>query len=118
VCFAFDVTPDRSKAAIAVCGRRHDGAAHVEIIEHRPGTRWLPGRLGELCDEHTPEGVVCDAVGPASSLIHDVEQQSVNVTTVSATEYGQACSRLVDAVAERRFTIWDRGSWWRRCAAL
>ena len=41
--FGVDVSADRSRAAIAVCGRRLDGDWHVELAEYRAGTGWLAG---------------------------------------------------------------------------
>jgi hypothetical protein len=43
VCLAYDVTPDRSRAAIAMAGMRDDGLLHVEVIAHRAGTGWVAG---------------------------------------------------------------------------
>jgi phage terminase large subunit-like protein len=100
VCFAFDVSPDRS-AAISAAGRRPDGLWHVEVVQHRTGTGWLPGRLVELVEKHEPAVVVCDGYGPSASLIHEVEEAGVVVETTTASVHAQACGRLVDAVSEQ-----------------
>jgi hypothetical protein len=97
VCFAFDVTPDRSSTAISVAGRRADGRFHVEVIDHRRGTGWMPDRLAELVLKHRPVGVVCDATGPAASLLGPLARLKVDVTPVSAKEHAQACGMLFDA---------------------
>lgn len=102
VAFAFDVTPDRSRAAIAVAGRRLDGVAHVEVVESARGTGWLAERLAELVAAHRPIGVFCDPAGPAGSLLPDVERSGVQVTVLSAQEHARACGMLQDAVLERR----------------
>ena len=36
-----DISSDRTHASIAVCGKRQDGAYHVELAEYRAGTGWL-----------------------------------------------------------------------------
>ncbi len=38
-------SPDREWASIAIAGWREDGRAHVEVIDRRQGTAWLPARL-------------------------------------------------------------------------
>jgi hypothetical protein len=100
VVVGFDVSPDRS-AAVAAAGRRPDGLLHVEIVEHRGGTRWLPARLLELWEEHEVAAVVCDGFGPAGSLVAQIEELGVPVITVAAKEHTQACGLVVDLVNER-----------------
>lgn len=98
---AFDITPDRSRGAIGAAGRREDGLAHVEVIEERRGAGWIPGRLVELAERHRVGAIVCDASGPAASLIQSLEDAGLEVTTVTAREHAQACGRLYDAVHEK-----------------
>lgn len=100
VSLAFDVPPDRSSASIGASGVRADGLAHLEVIDDQAGTGWLVDRIVELVEKHKPIGVFCDAVGPASSFVRDIEARGVSVTTVSATEYGQACGSLFDVVEQ------------------
>lgn len=99
VCFALDVCPDRSAAAIGVAGRREDGLGHVEVVEHRRGTGWIVERLSELTGTHDCGPVMCDATGPASSLLEGLAQAEVDVATVNTTEHAQACGSFFDAVA-------------------
>lgn len=94
---AFDVTPNRDWASIAVAGLRDDELIHVEVIEHRRGTGWLPDRLRELLARHSPAAVICDERGPAASLIGHVEALGVELTTVAGGEYAQACGLFFDA---------------------
>ena len=99
VFFGFDVSPER-KASIAAAGQNEQGLWHVETVEDRGGTGWLPKRLGELVAEHRPAGVVCDGYGPAASLIPALDELNVEVTTFDAGDHGQACGRLVDVIAQ------------------
>jgi hypothetical protein len=98
VCFAFDVTPDRSMSSIAVAGRRADGLAHIEIIEHRPGTQWVTARVAALVNKHGSDGVICDGRGPAASLIPELKAAGVQVRSSTSAEHAQACGVLFDAV--------------------
>lgn len=107
ITFAFDVSPDRRSAAIAAAGIRPDGLVHAEIVEHRPGTGWLPDRLRELSDRHSPAGIVCDERGPAAALLGRVEALGLEVMTVAGKEYAQACGYFFDACDQRAFRHLD-----------
>ena len=102
VVFAIDVTPDRSSAAIGVAGHRPDGLQHLELIDHRPGTRWVAGRLLELQRRWRAEAVVLDPGGPAGSLIPELETSGVPVSLISTRQLGQACGAFYDAVTDSR----------------
>ncbi len=108
VCFALDVAPDRSSAAICVAGWRSDGRKHVEVVEHERGTGWAAERLAELKKAHRTVAIVCDGSGPVSSLLPQLEELKVDVTLVNAKEHGQACGMIYDAVEQR--TIRHLGS--------
>jgi hypothetical protein len=98
VCFAFDVTPDRSSASIGVAGARPDGLPHVEVVESRRGTGWVAARIVELLATHKALGVVCDGASPAASLVPALEALKVEVTLATAKEHGQGCGMIYDAV--------------------
>jgi hypothetical protein len=100
VCLAFDVRPDRGYAAIAAAGRRPDGLAHIEVIDHKSGTGWVVDRLDALA-KHKPLAVVCDAAGPAASLLAECEKRGIDVTVVSAKDHAQACGLLFDGVDQK-----------------
>lgn len=101
VCFAFDVTPDRSWCSIAAAGKRKDGLLHVETVDRRRGTEWVPERLAELVKAHKAKGVFCDAAGPAGSLLPRLTELKVQANPVSAREHAQACGLLFDVVTDQ-----------------
>lgn len=92
--FAVDVSVDRGFAAIAAAGLREDGKMHVEVVEHRPGVEWVSERLTELRRKHRPAGIVVDQVGPAGSLLPDLQKCRVETTT--ARDMIQACGAFYD----------------------
>lgn len=94
VCFAFDVSPDRSMASIAAAGRREDGKVHVEVVERRRGTGWVVGRAEELLASHPNSGLICDGAGPAGSLLPEFRDEP---RTVTAGEHARACGMFFDA---------------------
>jgi hypothetical protein len=97
VCFAFDVSPDRSMASICAAGRRDDGKIHIEVIEHRRGTGWVVDRAEELLASHENAGLICDGTGPAGSLLPEFQAEP---RTVTATEHARACGMFFDATEE------------------
>lgn len=108
VAFAIDVPPDRSASSIAIAGRRSDGLAHVEVVDHRKGTHWVVERTVELVKRWTPSAVVVDPSGPAGSLIPDLEAAGVTVSTTSAREMAQACGAFYDTAVDRRLRHLDQ----------
>jgi hypothetical protein len=104
VCFAIDVTPAHSHAAIAVAGRRADGLTHIEVVpgDHRPGTSWVVPRVAELVAKWRPAMVALDPASPAGGLIADLTAAGVEVREVTTREHAQACSAFLDDVLENR----------------
>lgn len=98
VCFAVDMAPDRSFASIVAAGRRSDRRFHVEVVEHRRGTRWVAPRLVDLLERHENRGVVFDSASPAASLVHELEESGIEATSVTAREHSQACGQLLDLI--------------------
>jgi hypothetical protein len=98
VCFTFDVSHDRLSAAIGVGGRRPDGLPHVEVVDHRRGTGWVAARLVDLVGRHETASVSYVDASPAASLVPKLQAEGVEVETVSAGEYAQACGQIVDLV--------------------
>lgn len=98
VCFAVDFAPDREHASIAVAGNGDDDRHVLELVDRRTGTDWVVGRVVQLWDRWSPVAVVVDQVGPASTIIPDLEQAGVQVVTTTSRDMAQACGRLFDAV--------------------
>lgn len=96
--FGFDVSADRSRTAIVVAGVRDDGLFHVEVVDQRKGTGWVADRIAELNARHHPKKWVCDNIGPAASLVPEIEHAGVQVVKATTQEYAQACGLLFDAV--------------------
>lgn len=101
VWFAFDVTPDRSSASISASGLRDDGLVHIEVVDRKKGTGWVVDRLAELKRKHRPQAILCDGKSPAASLLGQLEAMKIEVETVNAGQYAQACGALFDAVEQR-----------------
>lgn len=104
ITLAFDVAPDRGTAAIGAAGLAADGGGntHVEVVEHASGTGWVVGRIVELVERHKPAAVVCDAAGPASSLLADMAAAGVEVRLANTREAIQAAGAFYDDAVGHR----------------
>ncbi|HEY2301391.1 MAG TPA: hypothetical protein VGH66_05840, partial [Acidimicrobiales bacterium] len=92
--------PDRGAASIGVAGWRADGRRHLEVVDHRPNTDWVVGRLRELERRWQPWPTVIDPGSPAGALLVDLAAAGVATETVSTREYAQSCGQFFDAVVE------------------
>jgi len=60
--------PDAEMGSIAVVGR-NGAEVFAQIVEHRPGTAWMPARMKELQDEWKPVATVLDEADPAAKAL-------------------------------------------------
>jgi hypothetical protein len=97
LCFAVDFSPARANASIAAASPNGKRFA-VELVDERDGTQWVVPRCIELWDRWKPHAFIVDAVGPASSIIPELESHGIKVITTNSRDMAQACGRLFDAV--------------------
>lgn len=102
VSFAFDTNPERTWSTVSVAGRRTDGRIHTEVVERQRGTGWLVDRLVELTDDWEPANLLVDAMSPAASLIPQLAERGVEVTTTNTQQYGRACGNYFDLYDQNR----------------
>ncbi|SDZ55266.1 Phage terminase-like protein, large subunit, contains N-terminal HTH domain [Saccharopolyspora shandongensis] len=119
VVFAVEVAYDRSTSSIAAWSVRADGLGHAEVIDQRPGTDWVVGRLVELRDRWNPVAFGVDGKGPALSLVFDLEAAGIkrpgdpekpgrgDLAVLSLPEMAAACGQLLDAIAQGTFRHLD-----------
>lgn len=71
IALAVDIAPQRDYAVTALYGlRAADGLGHWQIVDYRPGTEWLVGRIVELRDGLNPIAI---AMGRATAASLEVE---------------------------------------------
>lgn len=118
VAFALDITPDRSSASIGVVGLRPDGSRHAELVDKRPGIRWVIPRLLELVERWQVCAVALDPSSPAGSLIPELHKNGITaepekgqtrLVIVGASAMAQACGAWFDAVIEDHIRHLDQG---------
>lgn len=109
---AVDVDPARKMASVAVAALVADdrGIAreHVEIIQQRKGTGWLPHYIEEVVQRRKPRALVIDGNSPASSLIEPLRKRGILVTSTAYRQLGQACGQFYDACMEDRLRHADQ----------
>lgn len=97
VVLAYDVSPDR-QGSISAAGRNAEGRWHIEVVDARRGTDWIPARLAELNVGHRPKKIVCDGGALAGSITPAVQALGLEVYEMSAGEHAAACGQMMDAI--------------------
>lgn len=88
--------PDAAWSAIGSAGKLAEDRL-VQVVDHRPGLRWLAQRAVELT-EHGPCAFVIDPAGPAGPAIPDLEAAGVELLKVTAREACHAAGQFVAGV--------------------
>jgi hypothetical protein len=98
--FAVDVSPDRAWATIAAAGRRTDGLAHCEVVDHAAGVGWVVARVAELVERHSPVAVVVDPGSAAGALLPALDAAGVDTVQPTVREVAGAAGAFYDLVAD------------------
>jgi hypothetical protein len=114
---ALDVSPE-GDAAIAAGGKRADGLGHGELVESRPGTRWLVDRAIEVYDGNGACVLVLDPAGAAGAFEKELIERGFERVTgpdskvgagkrrlylIPGREYAGACGALVSDLRNDRW---------------
>lgn len=99
---AFDVGMGGADAAIVAGWRDDAGVAHVELVDVRDGTSWLPGRLADLVELLDPVAVTYDRMGPAVAVGDEIIRAGLDPTPVTFDDLAGAASAFLAGLAERR----------------
>lgn len=101
------VSWDRSRSVIAAAGHAADGTPVVEIIDARPGSGWVPARLRDLRDTHTPLAVMVDARSPASTVATDPTVEDV-ITVPDSRAVAGGTGSFLDRISAGTIRLsWD-----------
>jgi hypothetical protein len=98
--FSIDINPERSAGAIVAAS---PGVA--ELVEHREGIGWIPGRAAKLDASQGHPTWVIDSTGPAASLVPALEAVGLRIHPASARELIDACGSFYDGVMEHTIAI-------------
>jgi len=99
--FGVDISSDRTHASIAVCGKREDGAWHVELAEYRAGTGWLAKWFINAAPNYPVMKVALQSKGAPIASMMDVLAaiDGVEIIECSGRNVAGWCGRFYDAVA-------------------
>jgi hypothetical protein len=103
---AVDCPPDRSSATIVACGLGPDGRPVVELIERRTGLGWAVERLDALVHSHDVRGVVLAGLGPAGTLVVDLERVlGPELYVATEADMTLAAGSTFDAIVEQTVAV-------------
>lgn len=96
-----DISEDRSRAAIAVCGMRPDREWHVELVEYRSGVAWLQDWLAQRAPKYVKMRVALQSKGAPVSAFADILDavDGVEIVPCQGPDVAGWCGRLWDSVA-------------------
>lgn len=105
---AVDISPNREAASVALAGQRADGRWHVELDEHRNGTGWIVPWIAARVERNDIRAVVVDGASAAGSILDELQQRKIRVTTTSAQEMAAACGSFYDGIMDSRVVHIDQ----------
>ena len=100
--FGIDISADRTHASIGVCGKRNDGAWHIELAEYRTGTGWIVKWLMNAAPNYSAGmKIALQSKGaPIASMIDVIAAiDGVEVVECCGKDVAGWCGRIYDAVA-------------------
>jgi hypothetical protein len=100
VVLSWEVAWDRGHAAIGAAGYRDDGLPHLELVDYREGTDWIPGRIAEIAERHRIAAAVFNPSGPGASLATEVAERlpaKLDPKPLTAREAANSCGLMYDA---------------------
>lgn len=116
--FMVDVSPDRATAAIVAVGRVGE-LLLVSVVDHRPGTDWIPDRLGQLKVRWPASVFVVDGKSPAATLLPALAEAGIEpaadreqlrhgeLLVMDAYQAALAWGSFVDLVRQRQVAHLD-----------
>lgn len=98
--FGIDVSADRRRTAIAVCGMNSAGQYHVELVAYRSGITWAVDWIRQRADKKNPIRLAYQAKGAAiSANIEEFEaMDGVELVPCEGRDLPAWCSRFYDSV--------------------
>lgn len=96
-----DISEDRNRAAIAVCGLRPDREYHVEVVAYATGLGWLQSWFAERAMKYDGMRVAMQTRGaPVSSFAEIIGAvDNVEIVPCVGADVAGWCGRFWDAVA-------------------
>ena len=98
--FGLDVSADRRRTTIAVCGQRPDLLWHIEVVASNLGTGWAIDWLRKRCLGGKVSLAIQGRGAPVASYIADLSAiDNLELTLVEGRDLGAMCGRFWDGIA-------------------
>ena len=96
-----DVSDDRNRSSIAVCGMRADRTWHVELVEYRVGVGWLQSWFAERAPMYHGMRVALQSKGSPVAAMADIigAVDGIEIVPCQGADVAGWCGRMWDAVA-------------------
>ena len=96
-----DVSDDRTRSSIAVCGLRADRKYHVELVEYRVGVGWLQGWFADRAPKYHGMKVALQTNGSPVAAMADIigAVDGVEIVPCKGPDVAGWCGRFWDAVS-------------------
>lgn len=98
--FGIDMSKDRSRVSVAVCGLRADGNYHIELIDSRHGYVWVEDFLRKLAEKNGTLTIAAQGRGaPIASYVGDLEKLDfLDLTLCEGKDIAGWTGRFYDSV--------------------
>lgn len=111
VTLAFDVSRNGEWASCALASGDIT-RPYVELVDHREGVGWLPGRVVELIERWKPTSIGCNGAGASAGQVGAVlaAMTAANIdanrlTQMGTADFKAACGGLFGDVVEGRLSV-------------
>lgn len=102
----FAVDPERREAAVSAAWRDEGGVAVTEVLQRRPGTRWLASFVAGIADRNDVGAFAVNNAGAARDVADELERPAENdgfgleLLRVPSGDYAAACARFDDEISD------------------
>jgi phage terminase large subunit-like protein len=90
---ALDVAPRMAFASFGAAGFRHDGLAHIELVERAPGTGWVVAKAKTLTEKWRLP-IWIDPRGPVAGMSKELRDAGIPVEELPDGQMTKACAAL------------------------
>lgn len=105
---AIDVSPSGDYGSICTYSAGDDGIGHVELTDHREGTRWIAERVATLKERYNPVAIVFDPSSSAGTVALELARLLIiEQKTREVDDYEGEWDYARNQVGKKE--VWDRG---------
>lgn len=91
-----DISIDRSRAALTVCGLNTQGQVQLDLVAYDSGTQWLPEALADLAANNDIVRVIYDSYNGSQTLA--VQELDLKPMQTDSKQMAISCGMFLDAV--------------------